>query len=161
MSDVDQCVNGEPPKTAKQLAKEAKKKDKLAKFDAKKSKINEKKEDVEAVKEKKVKEKVTFVYDKKTALGDKKDLSGPMPDSYSPQYVEAAWYSWWEKSGFFKPSYGRNSATEANPKGTFMMVIPPPNVTGSLHLGHALTNSIQDAITRWLVDYFCYYTGVD
>lgn len=47
MSDVDQCVNGEPPKTAKQLAKEAKKKDKLAKFDAKKSKINEKKEDVE------------------------------------------------------------------------------------------------------------------
>lgn len=34
------------------------------------------------------------------------DLSGPMPDSYSPQYVEAAWYSWWEKSGFFKPSYG-------------------------------------------------------
>ena len=36
-----------------------------------------------------------------------------------------------------------------NPKGTFMMVIPPPNVTGSLHLGHALTNSVEDAITRW------------
>ena len=29
-----------------------------------------------------------------------------MPDSYSPQYVEAAWYAWWEKSGFFKPEYG-------------------------------------------------------
>uniref|UniRef100_A0A1B0D104 Valine--tRNA ligase n=1 Tax=Phlebotomus papatasi TaxID=29031 RepID=A0A1B0D104_PHLPP len=36
-----------------------------------------------------------------------------------------------------------------NPKGTFSIVIPPPNVTGSLHLGHALTNAIEDAITRW------------
>lgn len=31
-----------------------------------------------------------------------------MPDSYSPRYVEAAWYSWWEKEGFFKPEYGVN-----------------------------------------------------
>lgn len=31
-----------------------------------------------------------------------------MPDSYSPKYVEAAWYSWWEKEGFFKPEYGVN-----------------------------------------------------
>ena len=38
---------------------------------------------------------------------------------------------------------------DENPKGTFMMVIPPPNVTGNLHLGHALTNSVEDAITRW------------
>lgn len=36
-----------------------------------------------------------------------------------------------------------------NPKGQFVMVIPPPNITGSLHLGHALTNSIEDAICRW------------
>lgn len=34
-------------------------------------------------------------------------------------------------------------------KGKFVMVIPPPNVTGTLHVGHALTNSIEDAITRW------------
>jgi hypothetical protein len=33
------------------------------------------------------------------------DTSGRMPDAYSPQYVEAAWYAWWEKSGFFKPEY--------------------------------------------------------
>ena len=45
----------------------------------------------------------------------------------------------------------RKTAHEPNPKGTFMMVIPPPNVTGSLHLGHALTNSVEDAITRWWV----------
>lgn len=72
-----------------------------------------------------------------------------MPDAYSPQYVEAAWYNWWEKEGFFKPEYNRKSISEPNPKGQFVMVIPPPNVTGSLHLGHALTNAVEDAITRW------------
>uniref|UniRef100_A0A670HVP5 Valine--tRNA ligase n=1 Tax=Podarcis muralis TaxID=64176 RepID=A0A670HVP5_PODMU len=77
------------------------------------------------------------------------DVESPMPDSYSPQYVEAAWYQWWESQGFFKPEYGRRSVSEPNPKGLFMMCIPPPNVTGSLHLGHALTNAIQDSLTRW------------
>lgn len=38
---------------------------------------------------------------------------------------------------------------DAPPEGAFMMVIPPPNVTGKLHLGHALTNSVEDAITRY------------
>ena len=45
----------------------------------------------------------------------------------------------------------RKDVYEDNPKGKFMMVIPPPNVTGSCHLGHALFNSLQDAITRWWV----------
>ena len=36
------------------------------------------------------------------------NYSGDMPGSYSPGYVEAAWYEWWEKSGFFKPEYGRD-----------------------------------------------------
>lgn len=43
----------------------------------------------------------------------------------------------------------RKSIAEPNPKGNFTIVIPPPNVTGSLHLGHALTNAIEDSITRW------------
>lgn len=46
-----------------------------------------------------------IVYEAATAEGEKKDISGPMPDAYSPTYVEAAWYSWWEKEGFFKPEY--------------------------------------------------------
>uniref|UniRef100_A0A8K9UWN5 valine--tRNA ligase n=1 Tax=Oncorhynchus mykiss TaxID=8022 RepID=A0A8K9UWN5_ONCMY len=79
-----------------------------------------------------------------TPPGEKKDVLSPLPDSYSPQYVEAAWYSWWEKQGYFKPDI-----SEPNPRGVFMMCIPPPNVTGSLHLGHALTNAIQDCLTRW------------
>ena len=40
-------------------------------------------------------------------------------------------------------------AKQLPPEKKFVMVIPPPNVTGSLHLGHALTNSIEDAIVRW------------
>ena len=66
----------------------------------------------------------------------------PMAKSYDPKHVETAWYEWWEKEGFFKPQLG-----SAKPK--FVIVIPPPNVTGALHIGHALTNSIQDTIVRW------------
>lgn len=89
-----------------------------------------------------------MLYEKDTAAGEKKDISGQMPDSYSPRYVEAQWYSWWEKEGFFKPEYGRDPHAD-NPKGRFVMVIPPPNVTGSLHIGHALTSAVEDALTRW------------
>lgn len=57
-------------------------------------------------KKEKVKEiKETAVYTVDTVPGDKKDISGALPDAYSPKYVEAAWYSWWEKQGFFKPDY--------------------------------------------------------
>ena len=43
------------------------------------------------------------------------------------------------------------SVKDVPEEGVFMMVIPPPNVTGKLHLGHALTNSVEDAITRYLL----------
>src|SRR5512146_1739364 len=65
-----------------------------------------------------------------------------MRQAYDPRAVEAAWYDWWLASGFFK-------ASNTDPRPKFVIVIPPPNVTGSLHLGHAVTNSIQDAIVRW------------
>uniref|UniRef100_A0A3Q1FP25 Valine--tRNA ligase n=1 Tax=Acanthochromis polyacanthus TaxID=80966 RepID=A0A3Q1FP25_9TELE len=121
-----------PPKTEAQLRKEAKKKEKMEKFQQKKE--MEAKKKTQPVKEVSI---LNFY------------VVSPLPDSYSPQYVEAAWYSWWEKQGFFKPEYGRKSISEPNPRGIFMMCIPPPNVTGSLHLGHALTNAIQDSLTRW------------
>ncbi|CAH2980649.1 unnamed protein product [Chilo suppressalis] len=151
-NEVANGLSEEQPqeKTAKQLEKEAKKAAKLEKLKAK----LDKKTAVPAVQkdkpEKKVKEtKESAVYTGNTVPGDKKDIEGPMPDAYSPRYVEAAWYAWWEKQGFFKPEYGRKSILDPNPKGKFIMVIPPPNVTGNLHLGHALTNAVEDALARW------------
>lgn len=139
-------------KTASQLKKEAQRLAKLEKFNKKKEKeaaLAENQNQKKSNKKKKETTKKVFVYDKPTAPGEKKDVSGAMPDSYSPTYVEAAWYPWWEKQGFFKPEYGRKSLQEPNPRGLFMMCIPPPNVTGSLHVGHALTNAVEDCITRW------------
>lgn len=149
-------------KTAKQLEKEAQKAAekaaKLEKFKAKKqqqersvTKNQDKVSDAKSAKKEKVKkeEKVCAEYRSNTKSGDKKDTQCSLPDAYSPRYVEAAWYSWWEKSGFFKPEYGRKSIRDVPSEGVFMMVIPPPNVTGKLHLGHALTNSVEDAITRY------------
>ena len=64
-----------------------------------------------------------------------------MKATYEPDAVESRWYSRWEEAGAFKP--------EVNPDGQpFSIVIPPPNVTGSLHMGHALDLSIQDALIR-------------
>ncbi|CAH1371750.1 unnamed protein product [Tenebrio molitor] len=139
-----------PPKTAKQLEKEAKKQAKLDKLKQKLEKQQNaapKKENEKKEKKKEVKE--AAVYDVPTPAGQKKDVKNPLPDAYSPGFVEAAWYPWWEQQGFFKPEYGKKSVADPNPKGKFVIVIPPPNVTGSLHLGHALTNAIQDSIVRW------------
>lgn len=70
-----------------------------------------------------------------------------MPSAYQPRYVEAAWQDWWEAAGYYTADAAQAAATPADKK--FVMVIPPPNVTGSLHLGHALTSAIQDTLTRW------------
>ncbi|KAL6526577.1 Valine--tRNA ligase, mitochondrial 1 [Orobanche gracilis] len=80
--------------------------------------------------------------DPETPFGEKKRLSNQIPKQYSPAAVEKSWYAWWEKSGFFLPDAD-------NSKPPFMIVLPPPNVTGVLHIGHALTIAIQDTIIRW------------
>lgn len=76
-------------------------------------------------------------------------MSQKMADGYNPIAVEAAWYDWWEAQGFFAPQMTAEGAPK--PEGTFVMTFPPPNVTGSLHIGHALTVAIQDALIRWQV----------
>ena len=59
---------------------------------------------------------------------------------YNHKKVESKIYSYWEKNKLFKPKKNKKS---------FSIVIPPPNVTGSLHMGHALNNSLQDVLTRY------------
>lgn len=70
-----------------------------------------------------------------------------LPTRYHPAEIESRWYSRWEERGYFRP----RSDTEGKGSGRrpYVIVIPPPNVTGILHMGHALNNSIQDILIRW------------
>ncbi|MFN3455866.1 MAG: valine--tRNA ligase, partial [Pseudobdellovibrio sp.] len=68
--------------------------------------------------------------------------SSLLADRYNPQDVETKVYQWWENSGHFK-------AQDQSTKPPFSIILPPPNVTGFLHLGHALDHTIQDLLIRW------------
>ncbi|PKL92388.1 MAG: valine--tRNA ligase [Candidatus Goldiibacteriota bacterium HGW-Goldbacteria-1] len=63
-------------------------------------------------------------------------------DKYIPEEIEGKIYSFWTEKGYFK-------ADENSTKPPFCVVIPPPNVTGSLHMGHALNNTLQDILCRY------------
>ena len=65
-----------------------------------------------------------------------------MDKHFDPQAIEAKWYEFWEKTGQFSG----NASADGEP---YCIVIPPPNVTGILHMGHALNNTIQDVLVRW------------
>ena len=60
--------------------------------------------------------------------------------TFDPSAIESRWYSHWESTGAFRPS-----RPDSEP---FTIVMPPPNVTGSLHIGHALDNTLQDILIR-------------
>lgn len=65
-----------------------------------------------------------------------------LPKVYDPKAAEKKWYKFWEERSYFHAE-----VRPGRPK--FSMVIPPPNVTGSLHMGHALNNTLQDVLLRW------------
>jgi valyl-tRNA synthetase len=70
-------------------------------------------------------------------------MNAPQLDKiYDPKAVEARWYEVWSKQGYFH-------ASPTHPGQPYSIVIPPPNVTGSLHVGHALNHSLQDILIRW------------
>ncbi|MEA3493297.1 MAG: valine--tRNA ligase [Candidatus Margulisiibacteriota bacterium] len=69
-------------------------------------------------------------------------MSNEIPKVYNPTEVEQKWYKFWEENKLFTPE-------ENSSKKPFTIVIPPPNVTGNLHMGHALDNSIQDVLIRY------------
>jgi len=68
-------------------------------------------------------------------------MSTELPKTFDPADIEARWYAHWEKGGLFRPE-----RPDAEP---FTIVNPPPNVTGSLHIGHALDNTLQDIVVRY------------
>ena len=68
--------------------------------------------------------------------------TGELPKQYNPKTVEDKWYSYWLKGKFFSPNLSDH-------KPFYSVVIPPPNVTDILHLGHGLNNTLQDILIRW------------
>ena len=80
-----------------------------------------------------------------------------IPKVYDPASVEKKWYKYWMDKGFFHQ--------EVDPDKTpFSVVIPPPNITGKLHMGHALDNTLQDILVRWhrmMGDNTCWLPGYD
>ncbi|KAK6464077.1 tRNA synthetases class I-domain-containing protein [Scheffersomyces coipomensis] len=150
-------TNEETPikeKSAKELERERKKAEKLAKFEAKKAKQatapkSNGDESKKPKKEKKQAEPIPEFIDK-TVPGEKKilvSLDDPSLAAYNPKNVESSWYEWWNKQGLFEPEFTESG--EIKPEGAFTIPAPPPNVTGALHIGHALTVSIQDTLIRY------------
>lgn len=101
-----------------------------------------------------------------------------MAAGYNPDIVEKAWYSWWRSCNYFVPALPSSTPSEyshfdpepnflprrpegegadqtgidwskVDPERTFVIPAPPPNVTGSLHIGHALAFGLQDTLIRW------------
>ena len=65
-----------------------------------------------------------------------------MPSRYDAISTEPKWYACWEEAGLFQPD-----PDDTKPK--WSLTIPPPNITGSLHMGHALGSTMQDILIRW------------
>ena len=72
-----------------------------------------------------------------------------MPKAYDHLQVEEELYCWWDENGYFRPEH-QEAIGQADPDAApFTISMPPPNVTGALHLGHAITSSIQDMLIRY------------
>jgi valyl-tRNA synthetase len=72
---------------------------------------------------------------------EQETMSTELPTTFDPAAIEARWYAHWEQEGLFRPA-----RPDAQP---YTIVNPPPNVTGSLHIGHALDNTLQDIMIRY------------
>lgn len=66
------------------------------------------------------------------------------PKIYDSTFVESRWYEWWKENNFFT-----EKADNERSKKDYMICLPPPNITGNLHIGHALTVAIEDTVARW------------
>ncbi|MBN1693429.1 MAG: valine--tRNA ligase [Dehalococcoidales bacterium] len=75
-------------------------------------------------------------------MTDKPDKQAEMPKAYEPGRAEERWYKFWMEKGYFTPKIDKK-------KKPFVITMPPPNVTGELHSGHALEMALQDSMIRW------------
>ncbi|MGD1120045.1 MAG: valine--tRNA ligase [Dehalococcoidales bacterium] len=75
-------------------------------------------------------------------MTDTAEKQAEMPKAYEPGNAEEKWYKFWMEKGYFTPKIDKN-------KKPFVIIMPPPNLTGVLHIGHALVASLEDIMTRW------------
>src|SRR5688500_15634769 len=73
---------------------------------------------------------------------------GEIPDRYDPAATDADLYAAWQQAGLFTAD-GARSARAGGERQPFTIVVPPPNVTAVLHMGHGLDNTLQDVLIRW------------
>jgi len=78
--------------------------------------------------------------EKTSVTTDSENITATLEKTYQPQQIETNWYQTWESQGYFKPS-GEGEA--------YSIMIPPPNVTGSLHMGHGFQEAIMDGLVRY------------
>ncbi|MFW5972242.1 MAG: valine--tRNA ligase [Bacillota bacterium] len=84
---------------------------------------------------------IVILKNNKIYLRGELELSN-LSKTYDPDKVEEKWYQDWEEKGYFQATFDLD-------KESYSIVMPPPNITGQLHLGHALDNTLQDILTRW------------
>ncbi|XP_050387841.1 valine--tRNA ligase, mitochondrial 1 [Argentina anserina] len=142
IEDLERKKKKEEKAREKELKKQ-KALEKAAKFQAQQANVASKKSEKKNVKRANEEDAnaAEFV-DPPTPFGQKKQMSKQMAKQYSPTSVEKGWYEWWEKAGYFE-------AKAESTKPPFVIVLPPPNVTGALHIGHALTAAVEDTMIRW------------
>ncbi len=81
---------------------------------------------------------------------DLTNLSNGIQGSYDPTLFESQLYQWWEEAGCFEPDAKQSAATSShNQKEPYVLPMPPPNVTGRLHMGHAIFVALQDVLARF------------
>ena len=80
-------------------------------------------------------------------------MSGDLSKTYEPEGFEEDLYTWWLENGFFKPETQEELGIVDKQSPRFCNTIPPPNVTGILHLGHAITIAIQDLMVRHFISH--------
>ncbi len=73
---------------------------------------------------------------------DRATTPGELAKTYNPRQVESRWYDWWDERGYFTPRIDPG-------RKPFVIIMPPPNVTGELHIGHALFVTVEDIFIRW------------
>ena len=140
----------DPKKEAKKKARELKKQAKMRKLAEKAAKKAAKMAQT-APKKKAAKPRdedtvVEYPSSLSEIISFRRDFKRSFLPQYNPYHVEQHWYDWWCERDFFHPD---PEEVLSGSKEKYVIILPPPNVTGSLHLGHALTSAIQDCLIRW------------